>query len=264
MPFRPIAIAAAAGVVCVALLYLFVFPSLTEASRFWFTAVARTAMLAMVAVAAGLAAHRFGWWSEYVGRAWTLFFVEYGVLTIGEIIKRARPDAQFASEICVVVANLAGIGAYLLMARSLRAAGLEYYGSPAKKIAVTAIALGVAIALCYAPIVEALQSVRSNPGALVSPLADVITFVLVAPLLLTTFALRGGQLFWMFAFLTTGTMGWMVNQGSGTILRLLGGGDDVVRTGRMTGFAMACFLIAAAAFTQWLAAQRALRGAAHA
>lgn len=32
----------------------------------------------------------------------------------------------------------------------------------------------------------------------------------------------------------------------------------------MTGFAMACFLIAAAALTQWLAAQRAVRGAQHA
>jgi hypothetical protein len=263
MTFRSLAVAALAGVLFIALLYFFLFPALDTQSRFWFSAVSRTLMLALVAVAAGLAAHRFGWWNEYVGRAWTLFFVEYAVLTVGEIIKRARPEAQFASEICVVAANLAGIGAYLLMARSLRAAGLEYYGTPARKALVTLLAFGFAIALCYVPIVSALESVRTNPGALVSPVADVITFVLIAPLLLTTFALRGGQLFWMFAFLTTGTMGWMVNQGAGTILRLLGGGDDAIRTGRMTGFAMACFLIAAAAFTQWLAAQRAIRGAAH-
>jgi hypothetical protein len=267
MTFRSLAIAAFIGILAVAVLHMAVFPNLGDDARFWYSAVSRTLLLAMVALAAGLAAHRFGWWSEYVGRAWTLFFVEYAVLAIGEIARRAAPDAPLLNEICVVVANIAGIGAYVLMARSLAAAGLSDYGSRAKKIAVTVLALALAIALCYSPIVAGLQSLRTGDpsiGALVSPLADVITFVLVAPLLMTTFALRGGQLFWMFAFLTTGTAGWMVNQGASTIVGLIGGGDNAVRTGRMTGFAMACFLIAAAALTQWLAAQRALRGARHA
>lgn len=267
MPFRSIALASFLGIVTVAVMHVAVFPNLGADARFWYTAVLRTLLLAMVALAAGLAAHRFGWWSEYVGRAWTLFFVEYAVLAAGEIARRAAPETPILNEICVVVANLAGIGAYVLMARSLSAAGLAYYGSRAKKVAFTVLALALAVALCYSPILESLQSLRSGEptvGALVSPLADVITFVLVAPLLLTTFALRGGQLFWMFAFLTTGTAGWMVNQGAGTIIGLAGGGDVAVRTGRMTGFAMACFLIAAAAFTQWLAAQRAVRGAQHA
>jgi hypothetical protein len=266
MTYRSIAVASVLGIFIVAVLHLAVFPKLGTDARFWYTAVTRTLLLAMVALAAGLAAHRFGWWSEYVGRAWTLFFVEYAVLTVGEIARRAMPGT-IVNEICVVVANLAGIGAYVLMARSLAAAGLEYYGSRAKKIAFTVVALALAVALCHAPILEALQSLRTDDpsiGALVSPLADVITFVLVAPLLLTTFALRGGQLFWMFAFLTTGTAGWMVNQGAGAVVRLIGGSEDAVRTGRMTGFAMACFLIAAAALTQWLAAQRAIRGAQHA
>lgn len=267
MTFRSIAIASFLGIVAVAILYMAVFPNLGEAARFWFNAISRTLLLAMVALAAGLAAHRFGWWGEYVGRAWTLFCVEYTVLALGEIARRAIPNAAIVSEICVVVANLAGIGAYVLMARSLAAAGLAYYGSRAKKAAFMLLALALAVALCYSPILEALRSLRtSDPsiGAFVSPLADVITFVLVAPLLLTTFALRGGQLFWMFAFLTTGTVGWMVNQGAGTIVTLAGGSENAVRTGRMTGFAMACFLIAAAALTQWLAAQRAMRGAQHA
>ncbi|HEX6087984.1 MAG TPA: hypothetical protein VF266_25870 [Thermoanaerobaculia bacterium] len=267
MTFRSIAIVSVLGILAVAVLYFAVFPSLSTDARFWFTAISRTLMLSMVALAAGLAAHRFGWWSEYVGRAWTLFFVEYAVLTVGEIARRASPGASTLNEICVVVANIAGIGAYVLMARSLSAAGLAYYGSRVKKIAFMVLALAVALALCQAPIREAFQSLGTNDpsiGAFVSPLADVITFVLVAPLLLTTFALRGGQLFWMFAFLTTGTVGWMVNQGAGALVTLAGGGENAVRTGRMTGFAMACFLIAAAALTQWLAAQRAMRGAQHA
>jgi hypothetical protein len=268
MSFRSIAFIAATGVFVVALLHTFVVPSLNTDSRFWFNAVSRTTLLAMVAIAAALAAQKFGWWSEYVGRAWTLFFVEYSLLTASEVLRRAFPETPLANDICVVVANLAGIGAYVLMARSLSAAGLEYYGSRAKKILALSVALLLAIALCYGPITVALQSLRSDDpsfGALVSPIADVITFMLVAPLLLTAFALRGGQIFWMFALLTTGTIGWMINQGASTIMNMIGGGENAIRTGRMTGFAMACFLIAAAALTQWLAAQRALKGApAHA
>lgn len=268
MSFRSIALVAAAGILLVALLHAFLFPALGTDSRFWYTLVSRSLLLAMVALAAGLAAQRFGWWSEYAGRAWTLFFVEYSVLTLSEIVRRGFPDLHLTAEICVVVANAAGIGGYLLMARWLHAAGLDYYGSKTKRAVFIALALALAVALCYSPIVAGWNSLRSDqpsPGSIVSPLADIITFVLVAPLLLTTFALRGGQMFWMFAFLTTGTIGWMLNQGAATIIRLVGGGDDAIRAGRMTGFAMACFLIAAAAFTQWLAAQRTMNGAdAHA
>ncbi|MGZ5445734.1 MAG: hypothetical protein ACXW5U_32445 [Thermoanaerobaculia bacterium] len=267
MSFRSIAFAAITGVVLVALLQTFVVPALTNEALFWYTVVARTGMLAMVALAAAFAAHKFGWWGEYVGRAWTLFFIEYAVLTASEVLRRALPDASLARSIAVVVANLAGIGAYVLMARSLSAAGLEFYGSRTKKVLAITLALAVAVALCYGPIVaafEALGSDGSNVGSLVSPVADVITFVLVAPLLLTVIALRGGQVFWMFALLTAGTVGWMVNQGAATLLSMIGSSENAIRTGRMTGFAMACFLIAAAALTQWLAANRAMKGAAHA
>lgn len=261
MSFRSIAITAAVSVALFAVLDALLVRGLSTDSRFWYSAVTRTTLVAMVAVAAGLAAHRFGWWSEYVGRAWTLFFIEYAVLTVSEILRRGFPDAVLANQICVVVANVAGIGAYVLMARSLAAAGLDFGTSRAGKVLVTAIAVVLAVALCYAPIVSGLQSLQSGeprPGDLVSPLADVITFALVAPLLLTSFALRGGQLFWIFALLTTGTIGWMVNQGAGTLVGLAGGGDAAIRSGRMTGFAMACVFIAAAALTQWLAARRTL------
>lgn len=253
MSFRSVAVAAVAGVVVVALLYAVVYPGLSAGGQFWLNAVARVGMLALVAICAGLAAQAFGWWSEYVGRAWTLFFIEYALLTVSELLRRAAPDtASLASGALVIIANIAGIGAYVLMARSLDAAGLGDYTSRGKKVLAAAIALIAAAALCWGPITSA-----SSLNGLVSPLADVITFVLVAPLLLTVIALRGGQLFWIFALLTAGTIGWMVNQGASTILRAMGAGENAMRTGRMTGFAMACFLIAAAAFTQWLAARRA-------
>ena len=73
------------------------------------------------------------------------------------------------------MANLAGIGAYVLMARALRAAGLEYYGSPLKRLIVIAVALAVALALCYPTVVSTFATARTNPSDLVSPVADIIT-----------------------------------------------------------------------------------------
>ena len=265
MTFRWIAILAAACVALFAFADSLAFGALDDASRLLYNASARTVLLALVAVAAGLAASRFGWWGEYVGRAWTLFFVAYAVLTLGELTRRFTQNAA-AAEICIVVANIALVGAYFLTARSFKAAGLDFGGSRTKTIVATAISLVIAIALCHDSIIGGFNSLRAGhftPSDLVSPLADVITFALVAPLLLTAFALRGGQQFWMFALLTTGTVGWMINQGIGTLFEAAGGvSATALRTGRMTGFAMACIFIAAAAFTQWLAAHRTTRGVA--
>ena len=263
MSFRNLAITAAAAVIVFSILDSVAFTAMGTGARPLYNGLARTAMLAIVAAAAGLAASRFGWWSEYVGRAWSLFFAAYTVLTIGEILKRFVTGAALASEICVVVANVALVAAYVMTARSFHAAGLDFGASRTKTVLATLAAVAIALALCYESIWGAWQNLRSGslaPGPLISPLADVVTFALVAPLLLTAFALRGGQQFWMFALLTTGTIGWMVNQGSGTIVRFAGGSSEAIRAGRMTGFAMACFFIAAAALTQWLAAGRAVRG----
>jgi hypothetical protein len=266
MLFRRIAVVAACAVLLFAILETSLVPGLAITFRPWYTTITRTVLLAMVAATAALAAGTFGWWGEYVGRAWTLFLVEYSVLAVNTLLRRRAPSAGLALEATLIVANLAGIGAYWLMARSLTAAGLRYYGSTAKRVAVILLALLLAIVLCQSSILEAWHSIdagQPQAGRLVSALADVLTFVLVAPLLLTTFALRGGQLVWVFGFLTTGTIGWMVNQGATSIAHTFGGGDRVARVIRNSGFAMACLFIAAAALTQWLAARRATRGVPH-
>lgn len=261
-----IAVLAAIGVAFFAVVDSFLFGSLDTAARVFYNSTARVLLLAIVATAAGFAANRFGWWREYVGRAWTLFFVAYTVLTAGEVFRRFVPNA-IASEVCIVVANVALVAAYFLTARSFKAAGLDFSGSRTKTVVVTLVATAIALAICYDAISGGFVALREGsltPSDLISPLADVATFALVAPLLLSAFALRGGQQFWMFALLTTGTIGWMLNQGIGTILQFVGMGTDAaIRSGRMTGFAMACVFIAAAAFTQWLAAQRTMRGVLH-
>lgn len=262
MTFRTIGVVAAAVVVGVALVDIVFIERLSEDGVFHVNGVLRTLLLLNVAIATAFAASKFDWWSEYIGRAWTLFFVEYALLTASEVLRRwGGPDIVTLRETLVVIANVAGIGAYWLMARSLKAAGLDYYGSQLKKWSVIALAVIVAFLLCYEPIVSASQDLDTAEGwaTFFSPLADAITFLLVAPLVLTTMALRGGQLSWIFGFLATGTIGWMVNQGARAVVTVFGGGDSAIRTGRILGFAIAGAFISAAAWTQWLAVRRAVK-----
>jgi hypothetical protein len=93
-------------------------------------------------------------------------------------------------------------------------------------------------------------------GSLISVLADVITFTLVAPLASSMLALRGGQLSSIFGMLTLSVFGWMVNTGATSIADLFGG-DDALRAIRFAGIAIAVLFNAAAAATQSLAAARA-------
>lgn len=261
MSFRSLTITSAAGVILFVLLDCFLFRTLDERSGFLWNASARTALLAFVAFAAGLAASRYGWWSEYLGRAWTLFFTGYSLLAIGEVLRRTISDAHIPTQLALIGANVALVAAYIVTARSFRAAGLDFGASRTRTWVATGLSLAIALALCLDPILTAwsrLVQGIGQPSYLVSPVADVITFALVAPLLLSAFALRGGQQFWVYALLTTGTIGWMVNQAAAGTLALLGVTDtSTIRAGRMLGFATACFFIAAAAIAQWLAGQRA-------
>lgn len=259
MTFRSVALTACFAVVLIALLDATFAGQLQPRGLFWYSAILRTSLFALVAIAAAAAASRFNWWSEYAGRSWTLFCVAYLILTLSEIARRFFPEVAAAREVLLSVGNLAIIGAYWFASRSLKAAGLDFHSSTVRKGVVVVLSMALALALCWGSFWSEVVSARAGElhiGSLISVLADMITFVLVAPLLLTAFALRGGRLFWIFALLTVGTFGWMVNQGASRVLRLVGW-EAAARTGRMLGFALACCFISAAAFTQWLAVRRA-------
>lgn len=226
--------------------------------------VLRIVLYGLAAIAAGVAAGRFAWWHEHVGRAWALFSLEFLLLLVNFILRRTAPDATVALHGTLIAANLAQIAAYWLMARVLAAAGLSHLISPLKRIVLTIAALAFAILLCNASLLaqwNALRSGNAQPGSLVSVLADVITFTLIAPLAMSTVALRGGQLSRIFGLLTLSVAGWMINTGASSIVALFGGGHDTLRITLLTaGIAIATLSNAAAAATQSLAAQRAMKG----
>lgn len=225
--------------------------------------VAHSALRALAqviaAAAAGMAAARFRWAAEYVGRAWTLLFVLYVFLTISYVLDRAGLATPAVSDVLTIIANVAAVGAFWLFGRALRIAGLQFDGSIMVKAAVFIGAIAVASLLVMPTVVEAW---RSDAGALartadlVSAVADMLTFILVAPLLLTLWSFRGGQLSWVYGCLALSTIGWMINQAADDLLPAA-----AVRDARMTGLFLACLAVAAAAYSQ-LAVSRA--GAANA
>jgi hypothetical protein len=264
MSFLPrVGVAAAGGVALLLLLDLLLVSALPADARAWYGIVVRITLYGLAAIAAGMAAARFAWWHEHIGRAWALFSLEFVLLLINYILRRATPGGMLALNITLIAANVAQIAAYSLMARVLTAAGIGYLISRAKRVVLTAAALAVAILLCHGSLLTQWQLIRSGnvqPGSLISVLADVITFTLVAPLAMSTFALRGGQLSWIFGFLTISVFGWMINTGAPSIAGTLGGGADVLRSIRMAGVAIASLFNAAAAAAQSLAAHRAMKG----
>jgi hypothetical protein len=256
-------VAAACGVALLLLLDLLLVSALPADARAWVATFVRIALYGLAAIAAGMAAARFAWWHEHIGRAWTLFSLEFLFLLVNYILRRAAPAAGLALNVTLIAANVAQIAAYLLMARVLTAAGIGFLISRAKRVVLTAAALAVAILLCHGSLSTQWQLIRSGhvqPGSLISVLADVITFTLVAPLAMSAFALRGGQLSWIFGFLTISVFGWMINSGAPSIAGFLGGGADALRSIRMAGVAMASLFNAAAAAAQSLAAHRAMKG----
>src|SRR5205823_6341965 len=82
---------------------------------------------------------------------------------------------------------------------------IGYLISPLKRLLLTIAALAVAVLLCHASLLAQWQALRAGhvqPGPLVSVLADVITFTIIAPLALSAIAIRGSQISRSFAQLT--------------------------------------------------------------
>lgn len=260
MKIRAVVGTALAVTAIITLVDVFVGPTLSTDERYWLNGGIRTGVLLAVTIASLAAASRFGFWREHVGRAWTLFSIMYGSLTISEVLRRTAPDFPAPAEAAVVIANLVGIGAYWLMSRSLKEAGLDYYGPRSRKSIVITLAAVLAIALCHEAILSSVSEMSPEGiGSLVSAVADMIMFLLVAPLVLTTMQLRGGSLSWVYGLLAAGTVGWMLNQGAKVIVMALGGGGEPIRNLRLFGFVIACALITSSAIVQRMAAARSDR-----
>jgi hypothetical protein len=116
------------------------------------------------------------------------------------------------------------------------------------KIGVLVAAIAVACVLVVPTLIDVWNS-DAGPLArtadFVSSAADMVTFMLVAPLLLTLWSFRGGRLSWVYGCLALSTIGWMINSAADNLLP-----EVAVRDAQMTGLFLACMAVAAAAYSQ--------------
>ncbi len=139
-------------------------------------------------------------------------------------------------------ANLSAVIGTLMIARAWRVAGMDLPGSPGARGASIAIALGIALALAGpSAYVNLGSSLRGDPRGMVglaSDVGDILSTTLLAPVLLTAIAVRGGLLRWPWGLLTASLFSWLLYDtfvtvlgevpGHGPSFRLVGEGFRVL------------------------------------
>jgi hypothetical protein len=205
---------------------------------------------------------------------WMLFVLDFALLIGKDLVASSvvtRPAhllgpslAWWLRAVFMLGANVAGTAAWIILARTWRVAGLTFVGSPAARNAVLTAAIAAALALVGWGTTRDLFALLGGRGEaalnVISDVADVIGFSLVAPVALTAWSLRGGRLFWPYLYLTACTFVWMLYDMTQSLGAPLGLGPTTERSIEELWRVLACSLHFAAGVAQrW-----ALRGVAHA
>jgi hypothetical protein len=159
-------------------------------------------------------------------------------------------------DVLVAAANTVGVAAAWVLARTWYRAGLSLGTSAGKQsvaLGVAALVAALAVGSTLAADVGALVGGHANAVSLViSDVADVLSFVLFAPLLLTVLALRGGLLVWTWGLLAGGDLAWLLMDAAAST-GALGRGTPTARLGEEVArtVAAACYVGAGLA-QRWL------------
>jgi hypothetical protein len=199
---------------------------------------------------------------DYMRKAWTytgaclLLLLTRDVTVIPAVgATLAGAHLTMVQGTLVVVANAASVVGAWLLARAWTVSGLEEApagprwalrgAGVALSLVVTGYPLWVDASKLFAGDLAAIPWVGSDLG-------DTLSFVLVAPVLQTALALRGGALLWPWALLTGGGFCWILYDAGWGFSELLHvDGDPRVRIAIEAMRALACTFIAAAGATQW-------------
>lgn len=167
---------------------------------------------------------------DYLRRAWVLQMICYGLIFAGDLtlttgVFSNRSWAPLANGILTLTANASAMGGTFFLARTARVAGIQMPGSDVTRHVLSAIALAIALAAGGpAAIVSARQVLHGDQGGIMffaSCIGDIFCFAMIAPLLLTTIAMRGGLLAWPWGFMTASGLAWLTYDGVQTLAPIL-------------------------------------------
>ena len=167
---------------------------------------------------------------EYLRRAWWLTGLCYGLLIARDIVFAPAAlgalalDARsaYVQSGLVLVANLAACVGTLMIARAWKVAGLELPGSRIAQAVVVGASILIALTLTgpstWIDIRRLGTGDMSALVALASDLGDILSLCLIAPVLLTAIALRGGLLIWPWALFTASMLSWLFFDAAATMV----------------------------------------------
>jgi hypothetical protein len=164
-----------------------------------------------------LAASSFEW-RDHLARAWALQGFMYVLLVVRNVGLAAgfltgSEGAVLTDGFITSAANIGGIFSTWMLARTGHRAGIDIVISPTLRRLAWTVAMVVALAASGPGLLTAGHNFAAgNPHALVSIASrtgDIVSFALIAPLLLTTLALRQGLLVWPWALLTASALCWL-------------------------------------------------------
>lgn len=226
--------------------------------------------LAKIVSAAGCFAAAFAFRPDHhLRRAWLIFggstcFFLVRDLTLAPLGFEALGETALLAirALLAILGNVAAVTGVYMLARTWKVAGLALPGRPRGQIAVLLTAVVIALALAGPAVVTSgRQLLAGDLGAtasVASALGDTATLILIAPLLLTALALRGGLFAWPWALITLSCVSWLGYDAFSVLGPTLGLGADASRVAYEFFRALACTFAGSAGLAQrWIALGRA-------
>jgi hypothetical protein len=199
-------------------------------------------------------------------RAWLIEGVCYLLLLGRDLVRQAigfegsvfGVSMHAISGGIVFVANTCSVVGTFYLARAWSTAGLELPGSRATRYSLVAGAAVLALCISgsdlYVDGSAVLRGDMSSLHGVGSDLGDILGLCLIAPVLLTAIAMRGGVLKWTWGLLTASLLFWLLYDCASTIDHFVTGHVAAIVMVRETFRALACV----AEFSAGLAQRRAI------
>jgi hypothetical protein len=156
---------------------------------------------------------------EHMRRAWLLVAVCSALLLMRDALlipALAGLDPiviPWIRSALAVVANACAVVGFWYLANAWSIAGVELPGSRLSRRGLVIAAIVIAVAVVgpttWLGVQEVLAGNARAVARVASGIADSIQLALLAPVLLTAAALRGGLLSWIFGFLAAGQFAWL-------------------------------------------------------
>lgn len=227
-------------------------------------------LLARAAATAGclIAAFQFDS-GDYLRRAWSFLGACYILLIVNAVFfggvshvgaAALSPSAAALSGALVSLANICTIIGTLSVSSAWRVAGLDLNVSPRSRRLATLGSLLVGLAVAGPTAVSdaalVLHGNLNGLKSLASDVGDIVTLGVLAPVLLTARALRGGSLAWPWTLFAMGTFGWLLFDGVSSVTALLAVDESQFKPLEEAFRLIGCFSILSAGILQALAIER--------